>query len=384
MKRKDIICISTHYWDGFWFRKQHFMSRFHKKGHRILYVQPSFSLVRKKNESKKANNKIFLPLLEKVDENLYLFFPPRSLPKPQSPLSAKFTYKWFGFLVGRAAYKIGMEEPLLWVYKPEYAIGLNYIKYSKLVFDMADDLSAYRKILKQRIYRTSCVEKLVHKADQMIVTSSTLLEKYKSSTSNCICIQNGFDSSLFNGSRFPVPVDMKCIKPPIIGFVGVMFSHLDYDLIHYVVRNHPDKSFVMVGPTEESGKDGVAKIINLPNVYFLGRKERHLIPQYVSNFDLCINPFKIDDVSKSVSPLKVYEYLACGKPVVSTYMKGLSEDGAGEYVYFVNDREGFAKKITESLDTETEEKKSRRMKGASSFSWDILFESVYNVFNNIC
>lgn len=383
MDTKDILCISTHYWNDFWFRKQHFMSRFHDKGHRILYVQPSFSLVRKTAKPGTAKNKVFLPLLEKLDEKLYLFSPPRALPKPGIPLSAKLSYKWFGLLVSVAAHKIGMEEPVLWVYRPEFAAGLKNVRYSKLVFDLADDLTAYKKKPSHSYFIESCIKTLARQANQMIVTSPTLFEKYKTFTRNCVCIPNGFDSALFNGSEHSLPADMTGIRRPIIGFVGVLFLFLDYDLIHYIVIKHPDKSFVFIGPTERSAEDGVAKIRKLPNTYFLGRKERQTIPKYVSHFDLCINPFKIDDVSRSVSPLKVYEYLACGKPVVSTYMEGLAKDGAGEYVNFVENREDFSRKIIEVLESETKEDKLKRMQGAIQFSWDRLFERVDHVFDSM-
>jgi glycosyltransferase involved in cell wall biosynthesis len=349
-------------------------------------VQPSFSLVRKTDKPEIAKNKVFFPLLEKVDENLYLFCPPRALPKPGNLLSAKLTCKWFSLLIGMAARKIGMIDPVLWIYRPQYAVGLNYIRYSKLVFDLTDDLSAYNKKPSIFAFVDSCIKTLARETDQMIVTSPTLFEKYKNFTINCVCIPNGFDSALFNGSRHPPPADMTGIRRPIIGFVGVLFLFLDYDLIHYIVIKHPDKSFVFIGPTERSAEDGVAKIRKLPNTYFLGRKERQTIPKYVSHFDLCINPFKIDDVSRSVSPLKVYEYLACGKPVISTYMEGLAKDGAGKYVSFVKDKKEFSGKIVEILESETEENRNRlkRMKGVSTFSWDNLFEKVDGVFNNFC
>jgi glycosyltransferase involved in cell wall biosynthesis len=345
---KDIICFSTHYWNDFWFRKQHFMSRLVRLGHRVLYVQPSFSMVRASEHPQLARNRWFRGLVERVDDNLHLFSPPRMLPKPGTPFSSRLNYRWFAGLVDREARKLGFNDALLWVYRPEYASALERIRHAHLVFDLADDLAAYNMSSFQYDYISGCIEKLAAKADMMVVTSPTLLEKYHQMTRQCVLVTNGFDETLFDGNSKSVPEDLQPISRPVIGFVGVLFSFLDYDLLYKTASTMSEASFVFVGPVENSGKHGVQRLQTLRNTYFLGRKPRAQIPAYITNFDICINPFQVDDVSRAVSPLKVYEYLACGKPVVSTPMAGLSQEEAGQWIQFA-DQNRFISALRENL-----------------------------------
>jgi len=376
MKKHDIICISTHYWNDFWFRKQHFMSRFAALGHRILYVQPSFSVMRMNEKPGIARNRLVLPFLEKQTENIYLFSPPRLLPKPGTAISSKLSYRRFANLIHRAAAKLNMNDPVLWIYRPEYATGIDLITHSSLVFDLADDLAAYSDNPTRHKYLTKCIDKLVGSSDLMVVTSPTLYDKYKHSTRNCVLVPNGFDEELFDGKPKPVPSDLADIPRPVVGFIGVLFSFLDYDLIYDTANTLSTVSFVFVGPTEKGGRHGVERLKTLPNTYFLGRKAKEQIPSYVLNFDVCINPFKEDNVSRAVSPLKVYEYLACGKPVVSTPMEGLRREEAGRWISFAK-REQFADEISEALNGRTRNRDSEGcVEATRGFSWTSQFHKL--------
>lgn len=380
---RDIICLSTHYWHDFWFRKQHFMSRLVRLGHRVLYVQPSFSMARHSDLPHLARNRWFQGLVERVDDNLYLFSPPRMLPKPGNPFSSRVNYRWFAGLVNREARKLGFNKAILWVYRPDYACALKRIRHSQLVFDLADDLAAYNQGSCQYDYISGCIEKLAARADMMVVTSPTLLEKYHAKTRQCVLVPNGFDETLFDGNFKPVPKDLQSIPGPVIGFVGVLFGFLDYDLLYEAASTMSEASFVFVGPVEKSGNHGVQRLQTLRNTYFLGRKPREQIPAYINNFDICINPFKVDDVSRAVSPLKVYEYLACGKPVLSTPMAGLAQEDAGQWIQFA-DKKRFIAALRENLAHLLPSGKNPEcIRAAQSFSWTSQFARLQSHLSNL-
>jgi glycosyltransferase involved in cell wall biosynthesis len=382
--RKDIVCLSTHYWDDFWFRKQHFMSRFADLGHRVLYVEPSHSLLRRTDKPTIARNRLFTPTLRFVNEQIQVYTPPRLLPKPNNVLSAWLSYQWHARLIGSRVRRLEMQKSILWVYGPEYAFALRYIPHSKLAFDLTDDLTGYRTGRIQRAFVGACTRKLASESDLMVVTSPTLLSKYEGLTKRCILVPNGYDATLFDGIERAIPADLKQIPRPRVGFVGVLFGFLDYELLHRVAAGLPHVSFVFVGPVEESGRMGVEALRKLPNVYFLGRKARQDIPAYVHNFDVCINPFRIDAVSRAVSPLKVYEYLACGKPVISTPMEGLSRDDAGSLITFVApDRFDEALRL-EMNSRHVKERHQERMRAAEAFSWDRRFAALHPHVESLC
>lgn len=376
---KSIICISTHFWHDYWFRKQHFMSRFAEKGYRVLYVQPTHSMVRKYRKPELSKNRNILPSIERLNRNIILFNPPKLLPKPMIPTSSIISHTYISWLIGKTARRLNMSNAILWVYRPEYASGLKFIPHNRLVFDLADDLASYKESAKRRSrYVANCISKIAFLADQMIVTSPTLQKLYQNKTKRCALISNGFDEKLFDGQPKPIPKDLAQIPKPVAGFVGTLFSYLDYQLLYQVARSLPEVSFVFVGPVESNGKDGVALVNNLSNTYFLGPKNKESIPDYVSNFTVCLNPFKEDNVSKAVSPLKVYEYLATGRPVISTPMEGLAKETAGKWVHFVRP-DSFKNKL-EALITNNNNINYDQIEAAREFSWTSQFN---NLLNNI-
>src|SRR3954467_4954413 len=101
---RDIICLSTHYWDERWFRKQEFMSRF-ARANRVLFVEPSFSMARRPEGhlSEVATNRFIVPRVERRSDTVHLLKPPRGLPRWSDPRIEKLTYQWYGRVVGRTA-----------------------------------------------------------------------------------------------------------------------------------------------------------------------------------------------------------------------------------------------------------------------------------------
>ena len=375
--RRDIICLSTHYWRDAWFRKQQFMSRLVGRGHRVLYVQPSFSMVRRPTLPHLAHNRWLRSRSEQVSDGLFLFFPPRFLPKYTNPWVSTLNFRWFGALIARHAARLGFRDTCLWVYQPEYAAALDRIPHSTLVFDLVDDVAGYLDRPRASRFVARSVARMVERADLTIVTSPALVEKVKDRARQWVLVPNGFDEHLFSGEARAIPSDLAKLPRPIIGFVGVLFRFLDYDLLVSVARAMPTVSFVFVGRVhDESARHGVERLRALANTYFLGSKAQSDIPSYISGFDVCISPFKIGKVSRAVSPLKVYEYLACGKPVVSTPMEGLASEDAGRFVRFAS-ADQFVSALRESLSLlDGSGAEAARAQAAQAFSWTNRFAAL--------
>lgn len=381
-KNKNIICLSTHYWDDPWFRKQQFMSRF-AKNNTVLYVEPSFSMLRKPHKST-MNNKFLKACLKRISDNLFILTPPRAMPKWSHPVVSNLNYKWFGNIIKQTCHKLNLADCILWIYSPEYSPAVKHIPYKNLVFDLTDDLAAYKIDNKASFkYLKYCIDGLIKESNLVLVTAKTLLEKYSPYAKGKIFfIPNGVDWDLFSSSfkESDAPNDIRSIKKPIIGFVGVLFGFLDYKLIEYMADKLIDCSFVLVGPAEPGLHQGVlSKLREKRNIFFLGEKSRDNIPKYIRSFDVCINPFKVDEVSKSVNPLKVYEYLACGKPVVSTRMKALEQEEIANFISFSNTYDEFIKVILYWLKNDSLEDKELRIKGVKRYSWDNLFKQLEDI-----
>jgi glycosyltransferase involved in cell wall biosynthesis len=371
---RDIICLSTHFWDERWFRKQEFMSRFARRN-RVLFVEPSFSMARAAEEhlAEVATNRFLLPQVEHREDSVWLLKPPRGLPKWSDPRVERLNYRWYGRVVGRAAQRLGFHDAILWVYRPAFLPGLDAIPHRHLVFDLVDDLAAYGG--GDNEYVEGLVQGLVRRADLLIVTAKTLEERYGSAARAVEQVPNGFDGSLFSPDARPeVPAQAAALRRPVLGFIGTLFNFLDFELMEAVARAHSDKTMLLVGPVEANAEAAVQSLTAMPNVVHVGRQPQSTMPAWVAAFDVCLNPFKRSRVADSVNPLKVYEYLAAGKPVVSTPMEALRREDAGRMVAFGDGAEEFSRQIERCLEPTVQAAGEERRAAAMPYSWERLFE----------
>ena len=165
----------------------------------------------------------------------------------------------------------------------------------------------------------------------------------------------------------PVPEDLRDIPHPIFGFVGALQSCIEYDYLEAAAKARPDWSFVLIGK-EKPGVDLTA-LHAMPNVHFLGLKPNEQLPQYLAHFDACLNLFAKSDLSKDVSPLKFYEYLATGRPIVSTRQP----DQILQYaplIEIADSQEEFIAACEASLADTAPERTKARIEAGRACSWD--------------
>lgn len=124
--------------------------------------------------------------------------------------------------------------------------------------------------------------------------------------------------------KISIPDDIRSIKHPIIGFVGSLADWLDYDMLCDAAVKNEDLFFVFVEPINTHNLK-LKDLQNLKNVYFLGIKKHEEIPAYIVQFDVCLIPFKIQNLTQSALPIKLFEYFSLGKPVVSRKLDELQK-----------------------------------------------------------
>ncbi|MEA2350595.1 MAG: hypothetical protein QOG86_1536, partial [Thermoleophilaceae bacterium] len=176
LRGRDIVCLSTHYWDERRYRKQEFMERF-ARTNRVLYVEPSFSMTRRPEPHLRgvARNRFLRPRLERRGENLHLLSPPRGLIKWTDPRVEQANYRWFAGVIRDAAADLGFRDTVLWIYRPAFAGAVGQIPHRSLVFDLVDDLAAYGGA---GSHVESQVLSLIRGSDLLVVTAKPLLERY--------------------------------------------------------------------------------------------------------------------------------------------------------------------------------------------------------------
>lgn len=189
-----------------------------------------------------------------------------------------------------------------------------------VVYDILDDLAIYDHeetgLPAERRARTHHAT-IIREADIVVASSPALVETHTAERIDIMLLENGVDVETF-GRALPRPAVLEEIQGPIIGFHGAIARWFDFDIMSGVARALPGYQFVIVGPVDEDESSKAAELSTMPNVHLVGVVRSDAIAQYVSAFDVGLIPFVLDDLTRAVSPLKMYEYLACGVPVVAT------------------------------------------------------------------
>jgi len=181
------------------------------------------------------------------------------------------------------------------------------------------------------------------------------------------------------GGRILPPPDVAHIKKPILGYVGEIAWWFDFDLIRDLATQNPDWSIVLIGQTHEARANELGQI---PNIHLLGRKPYSELPAYLSRFDVCLLPFKINDLTSAVNPVKLYEYLAAGKPVVSTPMREVLKY---RDVVSVAAPDEFSTAVSSLLQSGSEAVLvQRRQEVAKSNSWEMRVEEILRLLGPLC
>ena len=211
-------------------------------------------------------------------------------------------------------------------------------------------------------------EELVGGCDVVFTTAAGLCERLSRFNQNTYMIPNGADFELFSkaASPLPCPDDMKSLPHPIFGFVGMLQECIAYDYAISLARSNPVSSLVFIG-RELPGVD-LSELKALSNVYFLGLKPHDKLPEYIAQFDVCLNMFAAGELSKDVSPLKFYEYLATGKPIVST-PEPLQVRDFADVCHIAENADEFVKMCSRALHDDEKTSQVRMQKGRAA-SWD--------------
>ncbi|MBR5478560.1 MAG: glycosyltransferase [Clostridia bacterium] len=298
-------------------------------------------------------------------------------------------YRWINKLnqrkiaryVRRRMKRHGFENPVLWCYSPMSCDAVENIPHSALVYDCVDRHSAYKGMID--VATVDAMERdLATAADQVFCTASGLAETLSKYNEGTIMLPNGVKFEHFNSvadGDLPIPDDVKDLPRPIIGFSGMLQECIDYDAIEEIAKNRPEWSVVLVGGNMPGVNLDYLK--KYPNIHFLGMKPYGEMPAYLGAFDVCLNVFRSGDLSKDVSPLKFFEYLATGKPVVSTPQPEQVLDYA-DCVYIANTTADMVDMCEKALSETNEEKTNLRIKYGKDCSWDARVERMENILHS--
>ena len=293
----DLVCFSHLRWDFVFQRPQHLLSRCARDRRVFFFEEPVIGDGPPGLDVQTRTNGVRVVV-------------PR-LPDGITPAEAEQTQRALvdAFLADRA-----VEEYVTWYYTP-MALGFTeHLAPRVTVYDCMDELSAFMfapPVLREREAR------LFERADLVFTGGHSLYEAKRSRHPRVYPFPSSVDVAHFRQARTvqPDPADQAGIPRPRLGFYGVIDERLDTDLIRRVAESRPEWQVVLVGPV---AKIDPASLPRRPNVHYLGGKQYDELPVYLAGWDVALLPFACNEATRFISPTKTPEYLAAGRPVVST------------------------------------------------------------------
>lgn len=217
---------------------------------------------------------------------------------------------------------------------------------------------------------------LVENSDLIICSSKQLFEEKKATNPNTYFVPNAADVGHSRNALDPdLPLSplLAGIPTPIVGYLGSVDHRMDLGLLEYVAAHNPDKSFVLIGPVISSLSEEIRKA---SNIYFPGKIQYADLPSVLKGFSVCIIPFKKDEQSATVFPLKLFEYLGAGKPVVISDFNPDLRDFTSDKVAICASPEAFSEAIGQALATDSDALRQERVRLASRNTWQHRAEAV--------
>jgi glycosyltransferase involved in cell wall biosynthesis len=334
-RSRDVVLLSTADWDHpFWTNKQHVAMAMAQLGHRVLYVE-SVGLRPPRLEGQDLR-RIWRRLRRglrpprRVAENIWVWSP---LLIPAAHGGWKRACNRLLFAVWLEVWRrlLHFKADLLWTYNPlsGLLISLPQHHYQQLVYHCVDDLAAQPCMPAALIEREE--ERLCRCSDQVFVTSLELLRTRSPFNSRIRYDSNVADIDFFAQARdqsMPIAPDLLALPEGArLGFIGAVSAYkLDFDLLALLAKARPDCQIILIGRLGEGDPTtDLQRVESYPNIHFLGPRAYAELPFYLRGFDLALLPCPINSYTRSMFPMKFFEYMAAGVPIVSTDLPALQD-----------------------------------------------------------
>ena len=377
LRGRDIVCVGFADWDtDLWTNQHHLMSRLAREN-RVLFVesiglrQPRLAGRDLKRMWRRLRRGLAQP--RQVD-GLYVLSP-LVLPLHRYRIVRALNRRLLARLVRRAAARIGLRRPILWAYIPQAEALIETLQPELVVYHCVDDMAAQPGI--DAASFRSAEARFAARADLVLASAPALASRLRTLSDKVLDAPNVADTELFATALIPGPLDpaLAALPAPRIVFTGaIVRTKLDFDLLIALARARRAWSFALVGPIGpgDPGAD-VSALEAEPNIHLLGQRPYSELPAVLRAADAGLIPYARNELTESIFPMKVYEYLAAGRPVVATPLPAL--ENVAE-VATAADAQGIAELLDETLAHDSPERRAERSRSAASHSWKRRLEEI--------
>ena len=359
----DLVCFSHLRWNFVYQRPQHLLARFATRRNVLFIEEPVFH----DGEPKFV--------VEKSVEGVSVAVP--HLPNGYAPSESEGELR---AMVERLLEEQAIKDFVAWYYTPMMLGWTDHLDTSAVVYDCMDELSAFKNAPPE--LRTREAE-LFGLSDLVFTGGRSLYEVKREQHESVHCFPSSIDVAHFAQalSIDDEPEDQANIPHPRIGFAGVIDERTDIDLLAAIADARPDWHYVMIGPVVKIDE---ADLPRRENIHYLGGKDYKDLPAYIGGWDVAMMPFAMNESTRFISPTKTPEYLAAGRPVVSTPIQDVVRPyGENGLVLIATTADEFVAAIDRALSTDIEEHRSRANDFLTGNSWDSTQQAMEQLIDEV-
>jgi glycosyltransferase involved in cell wall biosynthesis len=377
LQGRQIVCVGFADWDTeLWTNQHHLMSRLAHEN-RVLFVE-SLGLRRPQlagRDLARIRRRLRRGLAPPREVDGLHVLSPFVLPFHRYAAVRALNRRLLPLLVRRATRQLGLRRPILWAFVPQAEVLIDALDPALVVYHCVDDIAAQPGV--DAASFEAAERRFAARADLVLASAPALAARLRTVSENVLDAPNVADTELFASALRPGALDggMATLATPRIVFTGaVVATKLDIPLLVALARARPAWSFALVGPVGPGDpRTDVSALAAEPNIHMLGRRAYEKLPEVLRAADAGLIPYARNELTDSVFPMKVYEYLAAGLPVISTPLPALA---AVAEVARASDADGIARLLDDALAHDSPERRVERSKAAAAHSWDRRLEEI--------
>lgn len=350
----DIVCLSHLRWGFVYQRPNHLMSRFARERRTFFFEEPIFDASEPQLEMKR------------VSDNLIVVTP--HLPEADHDATIQRQKQ----VLDRLLHDFAVKDPVLWFYTPMALQFAPHIEPLLTIYDCMDELSHFDGAHPDLVQHE---KQLFSRADLVFTGGHSLWEAKKQHHPRVYPFPSSVEAEHFQKARTlrEDPADQASIRRPRVGFFGVIDERMDLELIEKIADARPDWHLVMLGPVVKIDPKNLPK---RDNIHWLGGKKYDELPHYLAGWDVAMMPFALNNSTKFISPTKTLEYLAAGKPVVSTAIRDVVRPYGERGLVRIADKDTFVSEIAAALAEDGSVRRRAADAHVAGTSWDHTFKKM--------